>query len=126
MNSYSLMIVVLLLCSNVGHAMDCYKCDYGACLFPSVTSCQFGQVCMTQTASTSSLPLVSDLVTLRRKDCLSILACGSEASDTYLGVTVKATRTCCYSNLCNSAIKTSMSAVTSVALLVALCFTKLF
>ncbi|OCT67907.1 lymphocyte antigen 6A-2/6E-1 [Xenopus laevis] len=116
-----IIIALLLLSSNAAHAVDCYKCDYGACLFPTVKSCSFGEVCMTQTASTSSLP-----ITVHKRDCLSLLSCGSESSETYLGVTVKATRSCCYSNLCNSAIKSKVSVVTGVAALLALCFTKLF
>nr|DBA20543.1 TPA: hypothetical protein GDO54_017308 [Pyxicephalus adspersus] len=114
-------LVLLLLSCHIGHTLDCYSCDYGICIAPSKESCSFGQVCATETAKDNT-----GFLNLKKKGCTSLTDCLSESSVTYLGYTVTTTRSCCITNLCNSAVTPKVSVVTGVAAIVAFLLTKLF
>ncbi|KAM5146439.1 uncharacterized protein ACMZJ9_013649 [Mantella aurantiaca] len=114
-------VALLLLSCHIGHAINCYSCEYGLCLTPSTDSCSFGQVCGTETAKDNA-----GFLNLKKKGCTSLTDCLGESSVTYLGYTVTTTRSCCITNLCNSAVSPKVSIVTGVAAMVAFLFTKLF
>ncbi|XP_063791812.1 sperm acrosome membrane-associated protein 4 [Pseudophryne corroboree] len=110
--------VLLLLSSHIGHAMECYSCDYGICLFPTKETCGLLQICGTETAKTGNL-------NLRKKGCLGPTECLTESSVTYMGVTVTTTRSCCVTNLCNSAVTPKVSFITGIAAMLAVLLPKL-
>ncbi|MEE6511175.1 hypothetical protein FKM82_017653 [Ascaphus truei] len=114
-----LMVVVFLLSCHIGHTLDCYKCDFGTCLFPSKTSCGLLEVCATETATAAGF------LNFKKKSCMNSPNCLSESSTTYVGVTVKTSASCCLTDLCNSAAIPRMSLVTGIAALLALWVAKL-
>ncbi|XP_069602598.1 sperm acrosome membrane-associated protein 4-like isoform X1 [Ranitomeya imitator] len=111
--------LLLLSCCHIGQALDCYSCDYGTCLFPSKTTCSFLQSCGTETAK-------AGYVGLKKKGCINLTDCMSESSVTYLGLTVTTTRSCCITNLCNTAAVPKVSAITGIAAILALVLAKVF
>ncbi|CAN2391182.1 hypothetical protein PRIEUP_LOCUS1221 [Pristimantis euphronides] len=114
----ALIASLLLMSCHIGHAIDCYACDYGLCLFPGTTSCSFPQMCGTETATTG-------YIGMKKKGCVDPLNCLTESSVTYLGVTVKTKRSCCLTNLCNSAAAPKVSVITGIAAVLALVLAKL-
>ncbi|KAG9470774.1 sperm acrosome membrane-associated protein 4 [Eleutherodactylus coqui] len=114
-----LIASLLLLSCHIGQALECYSCDYGTCLLPSKTSCGLLQVCGTETATTSNIGL-------KKKGCLNPTDCLTDSSVTYLGLTVTTTRSCCLTNLCNSATAPKVSVITGLATILALVVAKLF
>ncbi|XP_053545139.1 lymphocyte antigen 6 complex locus protein G6d-like [Bombina bombina] len=119
MNSFFIVLCVLLSC-HIGHALQCYSCDYGACLFPSKITCGALEVCATLTSS------LTDFLSFKNKGCLNPVNCLSEVSETYLGVTVTTKPSCCFTNLCNSAVTPGVSIITGTAAVVALWLVHLF
>ncbi|MEE6511176.1 hypothetical protein FKM82_017654 [Ascaphus truei] len=111
-------VLFLLLSCQIGHALNCYKCDFGTCLSPPITSCKIGDGCSTETPT-------ADFINMKQKGCMDPLTCGSETSTTYNGATVKTASSCCFIDLCNSAATPRMSLVTGLAALVALWLAKL-
>ncbi|KAM3910715.1 lymphocyte antigen 6 complex locus protein G6d [Leptodactylus fuscus] len=112
-----LVASLLLLGCHIGHAMECYSCDYGTCLFPMKTSCSPLQVCGTATAKTGNIGL-------KQKGCLNAIECLTESSVTYIGMTITTTRSCCITNLCNSAAAPKVSVITGIATMLALVLAK--
>lgn len=115
------MVLLVLLGCHLGHAIDCYSCDYGVCILPSKESCSFGQVCGTETAKDNS-----GLLNLKKKGCTSLTDCLTESSVSYLGYQVTTKRSCCVTSLCNSAATPKVSIVTGVASVIAFLFAKFF
>ncbi|XP_063289320.1 sperm acrosome membrane-associated protein 4 [Pelobates fuscus] len=109
----------VLLSFHLAHSLECYQCDYGTCLIKSKVNCGPLESCVTYSATVAG-------ITLRKRGCATPTQCITESSETYTGVTVKTTPSCCISELCNSAITPRLSAVTGIAVLVALWFAKLF
>lgn len=113
-----LIASVLLLSCHIGHTLDCYSCDYGTCLFPSKTSCGFLQICGTETAKAGYL-------NMKQKGCVNPTDCLTDSSVSYLGVTVTTTRSCCITDLCNSAAAPKVSVLTGIATMLALLLARL-
>ncbi|CAH2314367.1 Hypothetical predicted protein [Pelobates cultripes] len=119
MKTFMTVLIFVILSSHLGHSLECYQCDYGTCLVPSKTTCGLLESCVTYTSTAAG-------VSLKKKGCVSPTQCFTESSETYLGLTVKTTPSCCITNLCNSAITPRLSAVTGIAVLVSLWLVKLF
>ncbi|KAM4642668.1 uncharacterized protein O3C94_016970 [Discoglossus pictus] len=111
------LLIVLLAC-QMGHTLDCYTCEYGICLIPIKTSCGLLEVCVTETSG-------SEYINLKRKGCISPFYCLKESSQSYAGITVTTTATCCITNLCNSAASSKMSLVTCLSALAAILLAKM-
>ncbi|XP_053328884.1 sperm acrosome membrane-associated protein 4-like [Spea bombifrons] len=110
--------IVLLSC-QIGQALDCYKCEYGTCLTPTKMTCGTLETCVTYTAQTGGL-------SLKKKGCTSPTNCMTGTSETYMGITVTTSPSCCITNLCNSAFTPRVSAVTGLAVLLSLWMAKVF
>ncbi|XP_053545140.1 lymphocyte antigen 6 complex locus protein G6d [Bombina bombina] len=108
---------VLMNC-QIGSALECYSCDYGTCLFPTTTTCGLLEVCATQTSG-------SDFLNLKKRGCINPLNCMKEYTESYGGVSVKTTASCCITNLCNSAVSPRMTLYTLILPLVALWLAKM-
>lgn len=64
---------------------------------------------------------------LKKKSCSDVTQCNGGSEETYLSsITVKTTPECCMTDLCNSAVTTSASFATAIAVLVSLWATRLF
>uniref|UniRef100_A0A8C5QXT3 UPAR/Ly6 domain-containing protein n=1 Tax=Leptobrachium leishanense TaxID=445787 RepID=A0A8C5QXT3_9ANUR len=73
----------------------------------------------------SHRPLTTSELPLEKKGCINPAQCSLESNETYLGMTVKSTPSCCITDLCNSAAMPRVSAITGIALLVTLWLSKL-
>ncbi|XP_073497825.1 CD59 glycoprotein-like [Phyllobates terribilis] len=111
--------LLLLSCCHIGQALVCYSCDYGLCLFPSTTNCGLLQSCGTETAK-------AGYIGMKKKGCINFTDCQTESSVTYMGLTVTTKRSCCFTDLCNSAAAPKVSAITGVATILALVLAKVF
>ncbi|XP_044124356.1 sperm acrosome membrane-associated protein 4 [Bufo gargarizans] len=114
-----LIASLLLLSCHIGHTLDCYSCDYGTCLIPSKLSCGVLQICGTDTAK-------AGYIGMKKKACVYPTECLTESSVSYLGVTVTTTRSCCFTDLCNSATAPKVSVLTGIAAILSLVLAKLF
>ncbi|KAM4019254.1 LOW QUALITY PROTEIN: sperm acrosome membrane-associated protein 4-like [Anomaloglossus baeobatrachus] len=103
---------------TIRQALVCYSCDYGTCLILK-TTCGFIQFCGTETAK-------AGYIGMKKKGCIDPTDCLTESSVSYMGITVTTTRSCCFTELCNSAAAPKVSMITGVAVLLALAFAKMF
>ncbi|XP_068105508.1 lymphocyte antigen 6 complex locus protein G6d-like [Hyperolius riggenbachi] len=118
MNKWAVIGFLAVLAGHLGDGLQCYTCNYDGCSYPSIQTCGASEVCLTQTAKQKDLYL-------QRKFCASSTECVEEAEDNILGVDMKTTIECCSEHLCNSAVKTSVSVATGIAVLVSLWAAKL-
>nr|DBA20544.1 TPA: hypothetical protein GDO54_017309 [Pyxicephalus adspersus] len=113
MNKWIVICFFGLLACHLGGAMECYTCGFGTCTFPQTKTCGLLEVCLTETASVGSLYL-------KKKSCAAPTQCLQESEETYTGIKVKTTPECCATDLCNSAVTTSASLASFIAILVSL------
>ncbi|XP_056394836.1 prostate stem cell antigen-like [Hyla sarda] len=113
MNKWIALTFFTILACHWGDALECYTCGYGACSFPSKTTCAGLEVCLTETIQTGE-------AYLKKKSCSSPTNCLEGSETTYLGVKVTTTPSCCYTDLCNSASIPSASILTVIAIFMSL------
>ncbi|CAH2314364.1 Hypothetical predicted protein [Pelobates cultripes] len=101
-----------------GHSLDCYSCTTGFCLIPSTVSCGLLERCISYTYTAAGL-------SMKKKGCVNPTECDVDDSETNVSAIMKTRHFCCDSDLCNSAITPWLSAVTGIAVLVALWLFKL-
>ncbi|KAM5146954.1 prostate stem cell antigen-like [Mantella aurantiaca] len=118
MNKWIAICFFALLACHLGDALECYSCSFGTCILPQKKTCALLEVCKTETARTGDLYL-------KKKSCSAPTQCEGETEDSYLGVKVKTKPDCCFTDLCNSAVTTSASFATAIAVLVSLWVAKL-
>ncbi|XP_053329017.1 lymphocyte antigen 6 complex locus protein G6d-like [Spea bombifrons] len=114
------VFLFLLVSCQIGHTLDCYSCDYGTCLIPIKTSCGTLEVCVTETAK------VAGFINFKRKGCMNPLSCLTDSSVTFAGATLTTSPSCCFSNLCNSAVASSASVISVIAATTVLWVARLF
>ncbi|KAM4696437.1 uncharacterized protein WCC33_015198 [Rhinophrynus dorsalis] len=121
MKGQGLMAIVflLLLSCQIGHALECYKCEYGTCLLPAKTTCGLLEICVTETAKVG-------YVNLKKRGCTSPANCLTDSTVTYAGIAVTTSPSCCLTDLCNSAAKSRVSVFTCLSALMAFVLAKLF
>ncbi|XP_060094207.1 sperm acrosome membrane-associated protein 4-like [Heteronotia binoei] len=100
MGKVLLLCAAILACTGVGSALHCYQCTFTLFNLPCITSnvtCKAGEVCATIKGSAVGKTVI------KRKDCVSKENCGTNSTDTYLGVKYTTTYKCCEGDACNSA-----------------------
>lgn len=119
MNKWIAVTFFTVLACNLGIALECYKCDFGTCTFPSKATCGALEVCLTETAKTGP-------ISMKQKSCSAPTNCMGESQKTYAGVTVTTTPACCTSDLCNSAAIPSASFLSVIAIFVSIWVARLW
>ncbi|CAI9597996.1 unnamed protein product [Staurois parvus] len=114
MNKWIVICFFALQACHLGGALDCYTCPFGTCFAPTKKTCELLQVCKTETARTGDLYL-------KKKSCSALTQCVGESEETYMNtIKVKTTSECCITDLCNSAVTTSASFATAIAVLMSM------
>ncbi|XP_078502127.1 uncharacterized protein LOC144756305 [Lissotriton helveticus] len=88
-----------LCCLSVGEALTCYYCPLGLCIIPTTTTCSFGEMCDTATATVSA-SIVG--LSIKGKGCLSAFSCAIPSTENYNGIEVSVSHSCCFGSLCNA------------------------
>ncbi|XP_041665929.1 sperm acrosome membrane-associated protein 4 [Cheilinus undulatus] len=105
MNRIILQIFAVGFCFAVGHALQCYKCSLGfwnVCI-TSKTTCESGEQCF------SGIGTAAGFVNISMKGCLKLAECNTTKDVTFPGSDPNSTsvysmtKTCCNTELCNTA-----------------------
>ncbi|XP_063289321.1 CD59 glycoprotein-like [Pelobates fuscus] len=112
------VLLFVLWSFQLGHSLECFSCTTGFCLIPSKTACGLLESCISYTYTAAGL-------SLKKKGCGNSTECDTDDFETNVGAIMKTRHYCCDTDLCNSAITSRLSAVTGIAVLVALWLFKL-
>ncbi|XP_030645292.1 sperm acrosome membrane-associated protein 4-like [Chanos chanos] len=103
MNRITASIFAVFLCFAVGHALKCYKCDFGLwklCITSEIT-CPSGEHCYSEVGKAAGF------VDIQKKGCLAVSQCNTTSTVNFPSgsnsTVYKTTRTCCNTDLCNAA-----------------------
>uniref|UniRef100_A0A1A8ECG6 UPAR/Ly6 domain-containing protein n=1 Tax=Nothobranchius kadleci TaxID=1051664 RepID=A0A1A8ECG6_NOTKA len=96
-------IFAVAFCFAVGQALDCYQCKIGFwdLCFTTKTTCSSGEQCF------SGIGKAAGFMDIKMKGCLAVAKCNMTTEENFSSssnITVyKMTKTCCNTDLCNSA-----------------------